>query len=112
MCIFKAYMVWCIDSSTKPGLLLFREQLLRQIAAAYPSQRTHMQPTASAVVVRGFVGHWPKRHRNPHDCAHCSESRKRRWKTVFQCMVCEVHLHPAPCFSAYHDRLEIDNREL
>ena len=54
MCISNAYKLWCVDNSTKPGLLHFREQLLTQIAAAYPSPLTHVQPTAPPVVHQGF----------------------------------------------------------
>ena len=41
MCIFNAYKLWCLEHNAKPGVLSFREQLLVQIATAYPSHRTH-----------------------------------------------------------------------
>jgi hypothetical protein len=112
MCIINAYKLWCDENNTKPGVLQFREQLLMQIAAAYPSHHTHVQPTAPPVVHQGFVGHWPELHRTQHDCAHCSRGRAQRLRTKYRCAVCEVHLHPAPCFGAYHDRLDIDNRSV
>ena len=112
MCIGNAYKLWCLESNTKLGLLHFREQLLQQIAAAYPSQLTHVQPTVPAAVHQPFVGHWPKQHTAKRDCVHCSEGRRRRRKTYYQCRVCGVHLHPAPCFGDYHDRLQIDNRHM
>jgi len=110
MCITNAYKLWCIDNNKKPGMLHFREQLLVQIAAAYPSPRTHVQPTAPPVVHQPFVGHWPKLHPTRGDCAHCSRGRRQRLRTLYRCAVCGVHLHPAHCFGAYHDRLDIDNR--
>ena len=110
MCISNAYKLWCLETNTKHGLLDFREQLLQQIAAAYPSPHTHVQPHVPAAVHRGFVGHWPEKVDAMRNCRYCSKGRKRRSKTLYRCMVCGVHLHAAPCFGAYHDRLEIDNR--
>jgi hypothetical protein len=112
MCINNAYKLWCIDNNVKPGALHFREQLLVQIAAAYPSPRTHVQPTAPPVVHQRFIGHWPKKHDALRACAHCSRGRRRTSRTLYQCDVCRVHLHPAPCFGAYHDHQDIDNRML
>ena len=42
MCIRNAYKLWYVDNNAKPGLHRFREQLLKQIAAAYPSPHTHV----------------------------------------------------------------------
>jgi hypothetical protein len=112
MCIGNAYKLWCLENNAKPGLLHFREQLLTQIAAAYPSPRTHVQPTAPSVVHQGFVGHWPEFHTTDGECSVCSEGRAKRRRTRYRCTVCRVHLHPAKCFGAYHDRHHIDNRRL
>ena len=112
MCISNAYKLWCLETSTAPELLHFRGQLLVQIAAAYPSQRTPVQPTVSAAGHQPFVGHWPERVEYKHDCAFCSGGRKRRRRTVFKCEVCDKYLHVDHCFSAYHDRLGIDNRQV
>ena len=110
MCIGNAYKLWCLEYNQQPGMLQFREQLLKQIAAACPSQHTGVQPDVPAAVHMGFVGHWPVHHPEERDCVHCSRGRKRRRKTVGGCKVCGVRLHPYECFEAYHDRLEIDNR--
>ena len=110
MCISNAYKLWSLDTNTATGLLHFREQLLKQIAAAYPSQHTRVQPTVPAAHYQPFVGHWPTVVRDKRDCAHCSRGRRRRLRTKYKCRVCGVHLHPAPCFGDYHDRLPIDNR--
>jgi hypothetical protein len=112
MCIINAYKLWCVEHNAKPGILTFREQLLVQIAAAYPSDRTPVQPTAPTVVHQRFVGHWPEIHPTRRNCVHCATDRRHRERTPYQCAVCRVHLHPAPCHGAYHDRLEIDNRTL
>ena len=112
MCISNAYKLWCVDNNTKPGLLHFREHLLTQTAAAYPTQRTHVQPTVPAVVHPRFVGHWPELHGESRICVHCSRGRQHRRRTSYKCAVCGVYLHAAPCFGAYHDRLDIDNRTL
>ena len=60
MCINNAYKLWCLETNTKHGLLHFREQLLQQIAATYPSQRTHVQPGVPAPPHRATVGHFPR----------------------------------------------------
>ena len=112
MCIINAYKLWCLEHNAKPGVLSFREQLLVQIATAYPSHRTPVQLRAPAVVHQRFVGHWPKLVDERRNCVHCSSGRRQRRKTTYECAVCGVHLHPAPCFGAYHDRLDIDNRSL
>ena len=112
MCISNAYKLWSVDHNTESGLLHFREQLLTQIAASYPSPRTHVQPTVPGIVHPRFVGHWPELHDQRRNCVHCSRGRQHRRKTFYQCGVCGVHLCPAPCFGAYHDHLHIDNREL
>ena len=108
-CISNAYKLWCMDNNKKPGLLHFREQLLEQIAAAYPGQHTRVHPTAPAVVHRGWVGHWPASVEGENVCVHCSQGKRKRKRTQFECKVCRVRLHPDKCFGAYHDRLGIDN---
>jgi hypothetical protein len=110
VCISNAYKLWCLETNSKPGLLHFREQLLVQIAAAYPSHRTHVQPTVPAIQRQPFVGHWPRRAAKRRDCAHCSEGRQHRVWTTIECAVCGVYLCVEPCFGAYHDGLGIDNR--
>ena len=111
-CISNAYKLWCLETNEQGGILHFREHLLTQIAAAYPSHLTHVQSAAPPAVHQPFVGHWPEHHSDKRDCAHCSGGRKRRRKTYFRCRVCGVHLHPTDCFGAYHDRLGIDNRQV
>ena len=112
MCITNAYKLWCLDNNQKPGVLHFREHLLVQIAAAHPSPHTPVQPTAPPVVHQPFVGHWPEIHQPRRNCVQCATDRRHRERTPYQCAVCQVHLHPAPCHGAYHDRLQIDNRTL
>ena len=94
-CINNAYKLWCIDRNVKPGVLRFREQLLRQIAAAYPSPRTHVQPTVPAVAQRGFVGHWPELRAVLRCCVYCSGGRRDRHRTAYACAVCGVYLYCA-----------------
>ena len=107
LCIINAYKLWSLDHSAQPGVLRFREQLLAQIAAAYPSPLTHVQPTVPAVAHRRYIGHWPEFHGRSHDCVHCSSRRQQR-RTKYMCAVCAVYLGAAPCFGAYHERLDID----
>ena len=111
-CIVNAHKLWDLEHSTKTKILDYREALLQQIAAAYPSPHTPVQPTVQAVAQRGFVGHWPELHTTDGECPQCSRGRKRRRRTRYRCGVCGVHLHPNNCFGVYHDHHEIDNRTL
>lgn len=109
MCIGNAYKLWSMEHNAKPGILHFREELVRQIAAAYSSPRASVQPIVPAVVHQVFVGHRPRRRAVRHDC---SGGRRQLRRTDFSCAVCEVFLHPNGCFGAHHDRQEIDNRRV
>lgn len=110
MCIINAHKLWDLEHNTKTMILDFREKLLQQIAAAHPSPLTPVQPTAPAVAQMGFVGHWPKLQRPPHDCVRCREEKQQRRRTSYKCAVCGVYLCVDRCFGAYHNRLGIDNR--
>ena len=112
MCIINAHRLWDLQHNPKTEILQFREHLLDQIAARYPSPHTPVQPTVPVVAQRGFAGHWPELHTTPHVCAQCSGGRRHRRRTVYRCPECDVFLHPAPCFGAYHHRRRIDNRQL
>ena len=112
MCITNAHRLCDIQHSKVTEVLDFREKLLTQIAALYPSPRTPVQPTVAASAQSRYVGHWPVHHGTPHVCAHCSGGKQHRRRTSYKCAVCGKFLHPAPCFGAYHDRLHIDNRTL
>jgi hypothetical protein len=111
MCIINAYTLWCLDTKAEISQLDFRRALLRQLAAAYPSPHTHVQPTVPASGRRPFVGHWPKCTDKKRNCVHCSRGREHRVKSIYVCALCDVHLCVAPCFGDYHDGLHIDNRE-
>jgi hypothetical protein len=110
MCIINAHKLWDLEHNTKTMILDFREKLLQQIAAAHPSPLTPVQPTVPAVAQMGFVGHWPKLQRPPHDCVRCREEKQQRRRTSYKCAVCGVYLCVDRCFGAYHNRLGIDNR--
>ena len=110
MCIINSHRLWDVQHSTVTPVLDFREKLLRQIAALYPSPHTPVQPTVPSPAHVGFVGHWPEMTALRAECAHCSEGRKRRRRTRYRCVVCGKHLHPESCFGAWHERQGIDNR--
>jgi hypothetical protein len=111
MCIINAYTLWSLDTKTASGQLHFREQLLHQIAALFPSPRTPVQPDVPARGRQPFLGHWPKHTNNRRECQHCSQGRRGRKRSYIECAVCGVHLCLDPCFGTYHDGLEIDNRQ-
>jgi hypothetical protein len=45
-------------------------------------------------------GHFPSAAEKSSDCVHC-QSKERRSKTKFICLLCLVHLHPK-CWVEYH----------
>jgi hypothetical protein len=106
MCINNAYKLWCVDHNVKPGLLHFREQLLKQIAAAYPSQRTHVQPDIPARGRRPTVGHWPKHTHRTRKCVVCTKGRAGGGRSEVVCELFDVHLCIDPCFKLYHEGQE------
>ena len=72
MCIDNAYKLWCLETNTKPEPLHLREQLLLQIAAAFPSPRTHVQPGVPAPPCRAAVSHLPEHTHKTCRCVHCT----------------------------------------
>jgi hypothetical protein len=103
MCIVNAYALWSVDTRTHEGQLSFREQLLHQIAAQFPSSLTHVEPT---VIPHGGVqrlGHWPKQTGEERDCRVCSKRPAHRVRSEVVCEVCGVHLCIDPCFKRYHE---------
>jgi hypothetical protein len=106
MCIINAYKLWCVDTNTKHGVLTFREQLLKQIAAAYPSPLTHVQPDVPGRGHRRTVGHWPKHSHLARKCVLCTRGRAGGGRSRVVCELCEVHLCIDPCFKRYHEGQE------
>ena len=100
MCIGNAYKLWCLRYNAKPGMLHFREQLLLQIAAAYPSHRTHVQPEVPAARRPRTIGHYPKRTHRQRQCVQCSAAGKGRVRTEVECEVCGEHLCIDPLLQA------------
>ena len=98
MCISNAYKLWCVETSANVELLHFREQLLRQIAAAYPSPRTPVQPGVPPASHTHTVGHFLEQLHGSRKCKQCSRGRAGGARTQFACDVCRVRLCPAPCF--------------
>ena len=103
MCIIHAYKLWCLDTNTKHGVLRFREELLKHIAAAYPSPRTPVQPDVPTSGRRPRVGHWPKRSHLKRECVQCTLGRAGGRKSRVVCELCEVPLCINRCFKQYHE---------
>ena len=101
-CISNAYKLWCLEGGAKHGQLHFREQLLAQIAAAYPFQRTHVQQHVPAVSRARAHGHWPKHTTERGTCVHCTHGRAGRRTSRYVCELCGVHLCIDDCFKQYH----------
>ena len=102
MCITNAYQLWRRDTKSEDSQLVFRKELLRQLAAAYPPPHSHEEPAVPSHRGRPTDGHWPKRVSKRRDCAHCSRKRPNRVKSRVVCKQCDVHLCIEPCFEEYH----------
>ena len=106
MCLVNSYTLWSLDSSTHAGHLHFREQVLHQIAALFPSSRTHVQPDVPRERRRHPPGHWPKRTRERGTCVHCTHGRAGRSVSRIVCELCGKHLCIEPCSKQYHEGRE------
>ena len=102
MCIINAFTLWCLDTKAEISQLDFRKALLQQLAAAYPSPHTPVQPTVPASGRRPSVGHWPKRAHKPRKCAQCTKGRGGGRRSKCVCELCGVYLCVDPCFKLYH----------
>ena len=102
ICLVNAYTLWSLDTNTHTGHLRFRQQVLHQIAALFPSSRTHVQPDVPREQRLHQPGHYPETAEKRGKCVQCTEGRAggRRSKTV--CELCGVHLCKRPCFALYH----------
>ena len=102
ICLVNAYTLWSLDTNTHTGHLHFREQVLHQIAALFPSSRTHVQPDVPREQRLGRPGHFPKRSAFRRTCVHCTTGRAGRRKSRTVCELCGVHLCKDGCFKQYH----------
>lgn len=103
MCIINAYTLWSLDSRTHTGQLRFREQLLHQIAALFPSSLTRMQPDVPRRGRKRPLGHYPHRTHRPLQCVQCSRAGRGRRRSEVVCERCNVHLCIDDCFKQYHE---------
>ena len=106
MCIINAYTLWCLDTTIAKGQLHFREQLLQQIAALFPSPRTHVQAAVPRSGCRPLHGHWPKHTHKTRKCVVCTKGRAGGGRSEVVCELCDVHLCIDPCFKLYHEGQE------
>jgi hypothetical protein len=60
ICLVNAYTLWSLDTSTHDGHLRFRQQVLHQIAALFPSSRTQVQPDVPREQRLHQPGHFPE----------------------------------------------------
>ena len=105
-CAVNACTLWSLDNSAEAGHLRFRQQLLHQIAAQFPSSRTHVQPDIPREQRLHPPGHWPKRTHRQRQCVVCSGQVAGRRRTEVECELCGVHLCIDPCFKQYHEGQE------
>jgi hypothetical protein len=109
MCLVNAYTLWSLDTRTHMGHLHFREQLLHQIAALFPSSRTHVQPNVPVSGRKQPLGHYPQRTDKERRCAHCTMGRAGGRRSRIVCELCQVHLCIDNCFKQYHVEQEQDS---
>jgi len=109
MCIINAYTLWRLDTSSQMSQLEFREALLLQLQAAYPSPSSSEQQAVPSDSIRPSDGHWPQHSSRRRNCIHCSEGRNHRIRSNYICSGCGKHLCIDPCFRLYHVARGIDN---
>ena len=102
MCIVNAYTLWSLDTSTHTGQLRFRQQLMHQLAALFPSYRTHVQPDVPREQRLDQPGHYPKHSHKTRKCKVCTKGRAGGGRSEIVCELCEEHLCIDPCFKQYH----------
>ena len=102
MCIINAYTLWCLDTKAAISQLDFRRALLQQLAAAYPSPHTPVQPTVPASWPQALA--WPlaKAHTPTANVSECTRGRAGGRRSKYVCELCGVHLCLDPCFKLYH----------
>ena len=103
MYIVNAYALWSLDTRSKWGQLHFREQLLHQIAAQFPSSRTRVQPDVPPHGRMHTLGRYPKHTHKTRKCVVCTRDRAGGGRSEVQCELCGVHLCIDPCFKQYHE---------
>jgi hypothetical protein len=102
MCITNAYALWRRDTKSEDSQLVFRKELLRQLAAAYPPPHSHEEPAVPPHSTRPAAGHWPKHTHKKRKCVVCTRGRAGGSQSEIECEQCGVHLCLAPCFKQYH----------
>jgi hypothetical protein len=102
MCITNAYALWRRDTKSEDSQLVFRKELLRQLAAAYPPPHSHEEPAVPPHSTRPAAGHWPKHAHKKRKCVVCTRGRAGGSQSEIECEQCGVHLCLAPCFKQYH----------
>ena len=93
-----------------------REELLKQIAAAYPSPRILLYSPQSQLLLRGaLLAIGPRKHTREGNCARtAAEVGGSGGGRTIKCRV-SAQCTPSsqlPALGLYHDRQEIDNRTL
>jgi hypothetical protein len=106
ICLVNAYTLWSLDTSTHNGHLHFRQQVLHQIAALFPSSRTHVQPDVPREQRLNPLGHFPKHTHKQRRCVVCTKGRAGGRRSEVVCELCDVHLCVDPCFKLYHEGQE------
>ena len=106
MYLVNACTLWPLDTNKCTGHLHFREQLLHQIAAQFPSSRTRVQPDVPHSAREHSLVHYPKNTHRQRQCKHCSTGGRKRKRSEFECELCCVQLCVDPCFKQYHEGQE------
>ena len=102
MSIVNSYALWLVDTHTYTGQLHFREQLVHQIAAQFPTSHTHVQLDVLPDGRMAQHGHWPRHTDERGTCVNCTHGRAGRRTSRFVCELCGVHLCVDGCFKEYH----------
>lgn len=98
-----------VHSSPNLHFAQFQLQLIRQIIQKYNSHQVLERPLSNRnmngnplrILPANSAAHMPTLLDKRLKCKQCAFEKKRR-DTKYTCVVCKVHLCPAPCFMKYH----------
>lgn len=104
ICIINAYSLYTRQQQVKISQLQFRMELVKAIAAEFPSDRDEREQWEWRVSRHGRTAHYPEHSQSRRNCVYCSGSGGERTKANYRCDHCRVFLCVDNCFRLYHER--------
>lgn len=105
--LVNAYVIYKkADEHNKLSPEKFRREVINGLLDDWsPPTIKHGRPGNEPLPMRMSGQHFPDRFESKHhkpDCEVCSDRKKQRHQTSYQCKQCQVPLCIVPCFEKYH----------